>query len=490
MRTIMVMFDTLTRKFLPNYGNGWVQAPNFQRLKEHCARFDDFYAGSLPCMPARRELHTGKYNFLHRGWGPLEPFDRSVMETLRAGGVYTHLVTDHSHYWEDGGGTYHNRYDSWEGFRGQEGDRFAPHDIVPELPPDRHPLNKTGLSVNQHYCNRLRQQAQEEMSSCRAFQAGLDFLAGHESRDGWFLQIEAFDPHEPFYVPQKYRELYGLPENETLNWPRYGPLPGEGYHEDLRNAEKEYAALLTMCDDNLGRVLDFMDAHDMWKDTALIVNTDHGFLLGEHDCLGKNFPPLYDELVHLPFFLHVPGQAEGGTVSGLCSTVDIVPTLLELYGCGPAAMGEMDGRSLLPLLRGGKIHDHLLFGVHGSYTCVTDGAYVYMKANARADNKPLYEYTMMPTNIRGFFSAGQLAQAEIVPGGRFTNGLPCMKIPAELPQYCAHTFGDRLYHTASDPEQRHNLLDSADRKAWDRLLRRLLTEVAAPEEEALRLGLQ
>ena len=42
MRVIMVMFDTLTRKFLPNYGNDWVQAPNFQRLSEHCTRFDRF----------------------------------------------------------------------------------------------------------------------------------------------------------------------------------------------------------------------------------------------------------------------------------------------------------------------------------------------------------------------------------------------------------------------------------------------------------------
>ena len=82
-----------------------------------------FTAAACPACRARRELHTGKYNFLHRGWGPLEPFDRSVFEVLRQNGVYSHLCTDHSHYWEDGGATYHNRYDTWEGFRGQEGDR-------------------------------------------------------------------------------------------------------------------------------------------------------------------------------------------------------------------------------------------------------------------------------------------------------------------------------------------------------------------------------
>lgn len=491
MRTIMVMFDTLTRKFLPNYGNDWVHAPNFRRLEERCTRFDNFYAGSMPCMPARRELHTGKYNFLHRGWGPLEPFDRSVMEALRADGVYTHLVTDHSHYWEDGGATYHNRYDSWEGFRGQEGDRYVPHDIDPCLPPDRHALNKTGISTVQHYRNRLRQRTQEAMSGSRTFQAGLEFLEEHRDRDNWFLQIEAFDPHEPFYVPQKYRKLYGLPEGETLNWPRYGPVPEGDYRADLANAEKEYAALLSMCDDNLGQVLDFMDANDMWKDTALIVNTDHGFLLGEHECLGKNFPPPYDELVHLPFFLHIPGLAEGGSRSQLCTTVDIVPTLLELYGCDAAGMGEMDGRSLLSVLReDAAIHDYILFGVHGGYTCVTDGDHVYMKANATADNAPLNEYTMMPTNIRGFFSPEQLEKAVMVSGSRFTNGLPCMKIPSKMSFYHANSFGDRLYCLSADPEENYNILGNENRETWNHVLADTMTKAGAPDEEFQRLGLR
>ena len=59
---------------LPPYGGG-VHAPNFTRLAERCVTFDNCYVGSMPCIPARRELHTGRYNFLHRSWGPLEPFD-------------------------------------------------------------------------------------------------------------------------------------------------------------------------------------------------------------------------------------------------------------------------------------------------------------------------------------------------------------------------------------------------------------------------------
>lgn len=96
------MYDTLCRHFIPTYGNEWVKAPNFERLAKRSVQFNNFYVGSMPCMPARREMHTGRYNFLHRSWGPLEPFDDSMPSILHRNGVHSHKVTDHHHYWEDG----------------------------------------------------------------------------------------------------------------------------------------------------------------------------------------------------------------------------------------------------------------------------------------------------------------------------------------------------------------------------------------------------
>lgn len=494
MRAIMVMFDTLTRTYLPNYGNDWVHAPNFGRLADRCCRMENFYASSMPCMPARRDLHTGKYNFLHRGWGPLEPFDNSCIEILRAHGVYTHLSSDHSHYWEDGGCTYHNRYDTWEGFRGQEGDRWAPHDIVPgTMPESLSPLNKWGnVSVTQHYCNRMRQATQNDLSQTKTFDAGMEFLDAHADRDDWFLQIEAFDPHEPFFVPEKYRTMYGLPDEETLFWPRYGEVPGDrDYRDELADCKKEYAALLSMCDESLGRVLDFMDEHDMWKDTVLIVNTDHGFLLGEHEWLGKNFPPVYDELGHLPCFVHAPGIAENGARKSLCSTVDIAPTLLDLFGIDPAGLGDIDGRSMVPVLRDDTaIKDHCVFGMHGCYTCWTDGRHVYMKASKDEANQPLVSFTMMPTNIRGFYSREQLERVELANPGRYSNGCPCMKFHEDLRYLRSFEMGDRLYDLASDPAEEHNLVGEVNVAEFDRKLILALDEAEAPEEEYLRLGLR
>ena len=119
MRVIFLLFDSLNRRALESYGGTTVKTPNFTRLAERAVSFDSHYVGSMPCMPARRDLHTGRLNFLHRSWGPLEPFDNSFPELLQAAGVYSHLVSDHYHYFEDGGWTYHQRYSSFEFIRGQ-----------------------------------------------------------------------------------------------------------------------------------------------------------------------------------------------------------------------------------------------------------------------------------------------------------------------------------------------------------------------------------
>src|SRR3954467_7331898 len=122
MKCVMVMFDSLNRHMLPAYGCDWTHAPNFERLAKRAVTFDRSYVCSMPCMPARRDLHTGRPNFLHRSWGPLEPFDDSMPQMLRDNGVHSHLASDHYHYWEDGGATYHNRYSTFEFVRGQESD--------------------------------------------------------------------------------------------------------------------------------------------------------------------------------------------------------------------------------------------------------------------------------------------------------------------------------------------------------------------------------
>ena len=82
MKLVFALFDSLNRRSLEPYGARTIRTPNFRRLAERCVTFDTHYVGSLPCMPARRDMQTGRLNFLHRSWGPLEPFDNSFPELL------------------------------------------------------------------------------------------------------------------------------------------------------------------------------------------------------------------------------------------------------------------------------------------------------------------------------------------------------------------------------------------------------------------------
>ncbi|SVD20632.1 uncharacterized protein METZ01_LOCUS373486 [marine metagenome] len=190
MKAIMLMFDTLSRHMLPSYGCDWVQAPNFERLAARTVQFQNSYAGSLPCMPARRELHTGRYNFLHRSWGPLEPFDDSMPQILRENGIHTHLCTDHQHYFEEGGATYHTKYSSWEFSRGQEGDPWIGQVADPEIPADALGVkyfSGTSDAVaplwRQEWINREFMKREEDQPQAKTFAKGLEFIKRNADGD-------------------------------------------------------------------------------------------------------------------------------------------------------------------------------------------------------------------------------------------------------------------------------------------------------------------
>lgn len=99
MKTILILMDSLNRNMLSAYNpQTWIKTPNIDRLAAKSLVCNNHWAGSLPCMPARRDLFTGRYNFLERNWGPIEPYDITLQEKLRAHGIFTHMTTDHNHY--------------------------------------------------------------------------------------------------------------------------------------------------------------------------------------------------------------------------------------------------------------------------------------------------------------------------------------------------------------------------------------------------------
>jgi arylsulfatase A-like enzyme len=494
MKAIMVMFDSLNRRMLPPYGCDWVHASNFRRLAERTVVFDNCYLASAPCMPARRELHTGRYNFLHRSWGPIEPFDDSMPELLKNNGVYTHLITDHPHYFEDGGATYHTRYRSFEFVRGQEGDMWKAHVVPPaDIPPiTRTPSGDTSGEQaqrmwNQDWINRSYMPTSEEQSQAKTFKLGLEFIRTNYRADNWFLQLETFDPHEPFFTHQRYKALYPQDyDGPHFDWPSYAPVTESP--EQVRHARYEYAALVSMCDEQLGQVLDLMDELNLWPDTMLIVSTDHGLLLGEHDWWAKNVQPWYNENAHIPLFIWDPRSGKAGERrQSLVQIIDYPATLLEFFGLPlPPAMQGVPLRDTIA--NDTPIREAALFGIHGGHVNVTDGRYVYMRAPANPENNSLYEYTLMPTHLRSFFSIDELKTAELTEPFSFTKGVRPLKIEAR-PWIKAHSFGTLLFDLQTDPGQQNPTTDLEIETMMIQHLIRLMQANDAPSEQFERLGL-
>ena len=491
MRAVMVMFDSLNRHMLPPYGCDWTHAPNFRRLAERTVTFDNSYICSMPCMPARRDLHTGRPNFLHRAWGPLEPFDDSVPRLLRDSGISSHLVSDHYHYWETGGATYHTQYSTWQFFRGQEGDPWVGQAApAPPGPAAGQNASESGWH-RQDRVNRGFMRREQDQPQPQTFAAGIDFMRRNRGEDDWFLQIETFDPHEPFFTQRHYQDLY--PElirdraAPLFDWPKYGPVTEP--RELADQCRGRYAALLSMCDARLGDVLDEMDRLEMWEDTMLVVWTDHGFLLGERDLWAKGQMPWYREHANTPFFVWDPRCRKSGErrSSLVQPSIDLGPTLLDLFGLEPTS--DMLGQPLAGVVDGDRpVREAALFGVHGGHVNVTDGRFVYMRASATDDNGPLFNYTLMPAHMRDMFPVQELAAAELTPPFSFTKGCrpmrtPCLKPPPSI------SFETLLFDLESDEWQRRPLSDAGVEDRMSGLMRGLMRDCDAPGEQYERLGL-
>lgn len=499
MKAIMVMYDSLNRHLLETYGCDWTLTPNFRRLAEKSVQFENNYVGSLPCMPARRELHTGRLSFFHRSWGPLEPFDDSMPELLKKSGIYTHLVSDHIHYWEDGGATYHARYSSWEISRGQEGDTwkaelgfhydkesvFNGREKWLERPSHR-------ASMTQDAVNRRAMNVEEATSQAVTFHNGLEFIERNHGEDNWFLQIETFDPHEPFYTLPEDRALYPHrfqgDDDREADWPLYTRVTEDPDTVEL--VRSHYAALLTKCDRYLGKVLDMMDRYGLWEDTMLIVNTDHGFLLGEHGWWGKSAMPVYEEIAHIPLYVYDPRcpQYAGERRHALTQTIDLAPTLLEYFGV--EVPKDMEGRSLRQVIEeDSPIRPYAVYGYFGSQINITDGRYVYMHSAEKPD-APLYEYTLMPMHMRGMFSVEELKGAELAGPFSFTKDLKILKIPGRPVNGNSNAFGSILYDLEGDTAE--NLMDREPErlKAMREYLYDCMVKNDAPPEAFERMGLR
>lgn len=192
--------------------------------------------------------------------------------------------------------------------------------------------------------------------------AAVDFLSREQDK-AFFLGVGFLRTHFPWYVPQRFFDLYPLdtlqlpyvPPDDLADVPPAGRALATGldYHTCITrqnlwaSAVQAYLAGISFVDEQIGRVLDALEAGPNANDTLIVFWSDHGYHLGEKFHWHKL--ALWERATHVPFLISMPGQTQRQTVDRLVSLVDMTPTILDLMAIrGPGY--PMTGRSLRPLL--------------------------------------------------------------------------------------------------------------------------------------------
>lgn len=481
MNVITVLIDSLNRHMIGPYG-GEVPTPNMDRLAARGVVFDNHFIGSAPCMPARRELMTGRKEFLWRGWGPLEPFDDPIAVRARQAGAVTAIVTDHYHYWEYPAHGYLEHFDAVRMIRGHELDMYNT-DTLASVPRWAQNIDQWRPGWGTRYYNNVKDYREEkDFFAPRTMAEACDWLDGNHAHDPFMLWVECFDVHEPFHVPEPYRSMFTGEELDDHNcWPPYQT----GYHgheekwwetaseQEVAYVRAQYKGKIAMVDAHLGKLLERMDRYNLWDNTMIVLTTDHGHELGEKERFGKQ-PPHYDLHANIPLILCMPGLKPGRR-EALTTAVDIYPTILEALGADASAP---HGRSLLPLARG-ETDRHREAVVYGTFACgatITDGRYTYHTGwDAQA---PVYEYC-----------ATMLYPEPEARAGKYLPGVDC---PVwRMPRQSLPEVEELLFDRIADPGQERNILAERPdvRRQMRELLCREMAAEAVPPEQYRRLRL-
>lgn len=492
MNVLLILIDSLNRNDLPAYGGTVVETPNLDRLARRAWRFDNHFVGSLPCMPARRELFAGFKEMLWRPWGPLESFDAHLPRIVERAGYRTAIVTDHYHYWEEPANGYLQSFQQTELIRGHEWDNWrGPLAADEPLPAWVEQIERWRPGAGRRYYANVRDfGGEEDYFPARTMRAAATRL--EELRSPFFLQVESFDVHEPFDVPEPYRSAFGdaSGRDRFTVWPPYQDraalqrFMAATSPEELAFIRSQYLAKIALVDRWLGEVLDVLDHRALWDDTAVILTTDHGHDLGDRGVFGKQYPH-WDSHARIPLFLWHPAHSgDAQTVDALTSTVDLFSTIVELAGAG-AGERARHGRSVLPLLTGGEPgRDALLYGTFGEGVCCTDGEWTIFKSPT--GDAPLYSYSsQLVESLVVKVLAVPVGHGTFLPGVE----MPQWQIPVDRTPRSREDF---LFHRPSDPGQTRNLWDAepGQRERMLRLLRELIDDEGAPPEQLERLGLQ
>jgi arylsulfatase A-like enzyme len=377
---VFVMADDHAAHAISAYGSRVNETPNIDRLARDGMLFRNVFATNSICTPSRASILTGLYS--HKNGVPVfNRFDGSqttVAKLLQAAGYHTGMIGKW-HLGSDPTG-----FDRWE--------------ILPGQGVYNDPVLYTTTS-EKTYSGRYATDVITDL--------GIDFIRQRPKDRPFFLMLHHKAPHREWTPDEKHRRMFErrvIPEPPTFrddyatrtdalheNQQRVAddmtrrdlklvPPPGlEGREREAWLSVKpsevtiaadgkattlsgdalarwkyqrylqDYLACVQSIDDNMGRLLDFLRESGLERDTIVVYTSDQGFFLGDHGLYDKRF--MYEESLRMPFLVRWPAAVRpGATTEALALNVDFAPTFLE--AAGVAVPAAMQGRSLLPILRG------------------------------------------------------------------------------------------------------------------------------------------
>jgi arylsulfatase A-like enzyme len=377
---VFIMSDDHAAHAIGAYGSRVNRTPNIDRLAREGALLEHVMATNSICTPSRATILTGQYSHLN-GVPMFNRFDsarRSVASLLQQGGYHTGMIGKW-HLGSDPVG-----FDRWE--------------ILPGQGAYRNPILYTATG-EKTYTGRYVTDVITDLS--------IEFIRDRPRNKPFFLMSHHKAPHRPWEPDEAHRAQFAnrwIPEPDTL-WDAYDTRT-DALHEnqqrvaaDLNNRDlklappsaltgaaltawlttkpatvtihrgeetvtltgealarwkyqrymQDYLATVQSLDDNIGRLLMFLDSSGLSKNTIVIYTSDQGFFLGDHGLFDKRF--MYEEALRMPFLVRWPAAIKAGArIGAMALNADFAPTFLDAAGL--AIPADMQGRSLLPVLRG------------------------------------------------------------------------------------------------------------------------------------------
>ncbi|MCB1311290.1 MAG: alkaline phosphatase family protein [Sedimentitalea sp.] len=399
---LFIMCDQLRWDYLSCTGHPHLHTPHIDRLAERGVLFDRAYVQSPICGPSRMSFYTGRYVSSHGStWNgiPLKVGEMTLGDHLRPLGVRTALCGK-THMTADVDGMKRlglapdsqigtlvsecgfEPYERDDGLHpnGARYPRNAAYDSYMKDRgwPDENPWQSVANSAEDDDGNILSgwfmdnadkpaRAADEESETPYITSRAMDFIS--EAGDTpWCLHLSYIKPHWPYIVPAPYHDMYGpethLPpvrdEAERADpHPVYGAFMEErvsrAFCDDGTRTRvlTAYMGLIKQIDDQLGRLMAFLDERGLTDETMIVFTSDHGDYLGDHWMGEKEL--FHDASARIPLIVVDPRPAANATRGkksrALVEAIDVVPTILDYFGGAPASH-VIEGRSLQPILHG------------------------------------------------------------------------------------------------------------------------------------------